>query len=384
MNILVLAVTPFEFYLATSILLIIRKKYPEATADIILAEQLLSFIKPSPKLLSVYQNRFQASLPGLTPSTRKFISNWKRGAAIKRFITSLPLASYSHCLVNSYNEFCVNILYRHLDKRTKLFIVTPFTSTEEHFETRRKPMLNFSLRLLDLFFGFAVTDHRWSLLTGRSAFRRITKYPPHTKIFIADHDAELKEIHKKAPGCITAQTAFPPFSVLKEIFNTTLAVGKPIIFVAGERTPPYPGWTERDEQKLALFFDYLRDEFPDHELHFKPRPKLTDIEKLRPYLSKFIIIDEHEPLEEYFPQHNVKKVISFKSTVSRTGIYYSIPSYVIYPLFDMPTAERTATADILFQDLANIICVTQLSDLKKVRSLPTSHDDLARQYEAIF
>ena len=374
MKILNIAATSFELYYLSSIALLLRKKNQNISFDLLIDTKLIKNIIISDEIKKIYSRVYEVYLPGLTPSTKKIFSNIKRGWNFKKFLEKFDLR-YDALFINSYNEFFSNIIYKHLPKTVKLIICTTYKSKEIQLISKIKWPLLLSFLLCEKIYGYSLTEYHWSLDKKRIIHKKIKKYPKHTLIFISDHpiDDILPQNTIVLP---------PPFHILKTLFHNTYLEEKAIL-VSGERTPLYPSWGKKDKEIFDNFFKYLKTEFSDYKLYFIPRRGYTDMNFMKPLLSGFHIMDTREPIEEILAKRHFDKIISIKSTVCRLGMYYGIPSYILYPLFDMPKDRKSGMVDSVWDDILNIIRVEKLADLKKLPQNKMASEDLKDLYYTI-
>jgi hypothetical protein len=104
----------------------------------------------------------------------------------------------------------------------------------------------------------------------------------------------------------------------------------------------------------------LKQKFIGYRLLFKPRERITDIQKLK--LDGFEIVSPKIPLEELCLRNSYAKVISAKSTACKVAAYCGIPAYVLYPMFQLPPTLRQMLNAYL-ADMQSVVRVHDLSDL---------------------
>lgn len=376
-KILVIAGAPLELYLHSATALLLRRNNPRLQFDLLVSTKFYGTYKPADEIMNIYSNKFITELPGLSPSTRKFLQNFKRGLLFRRYLKSLP-RDYDYCFIGSYNEFFANALYRWLPKSVKLVIFSTlanYTVSNKELAGKRANTLSLSFRVLDWFFGYARTEHKWSPETGRSISRRVTRLPSHKTYLIGDETDP-----KKAPS---GTVLLPwPFAALTELFPKP-AQSQRQILVSGERLPMYPGWGEKENQILKAVFDYLRKTFPAYRLIYRPRPGLTNLSLIKPLLSGFEIRQGDETMEELFAKERFEKVISIKSLVSKLATAYGMQGYILYPMFPMTEEYKKTMAENLFTDSKFVVRVKKLEDLKTEIVLPRIARNLQINYEKI-
>ena len=132
--------------------------------------------------------------------------------------------------------------------------------------------------------------------------------------------------------------------------------------MAGDKTPFYEGWTEKDEKTYESVFDFLRENFNGYKLFFKPKMGRTDASKYN--LTGFEPLPPDISLEEVCLRHNIQKVISIRSTSSKVGAYFGIPSYMLYPLFPIPESFKEGIEQEHY-DMRSVVRVSKIGDLLK-------------------
>jgi hypothetical protein len=95
-------------------------------------------------------------------------------------------------------------------------------------------------------------------------------------------------------------------------------------------------------EHLNQCLDYLRRNYPDADLIYRPHPIETK-EASRLNLQGFRIEEDREAAELYFMRHflSIDAVYSVSSTVSRTALNYGLNAYSLWRCFPFPeTAAR--------------------------------------------
>lgn len=364
------AATAFELYLLTSVGIILKRALPEVQIDLLLDERLAKELHITDTIKKFYNKIFYVNFPGPISSRRKIFNNIHEAWKFRKYLKKFDF-HYQYFFINSYNEFFSNMLYRHLPQSTNIIIVTVYSKPQIVPDFKFK-MIYRQFQLYDFLFGYSPSSYKWSPITKRLSDKKILRYPKHIKILISDHevnDKNLKNFEHILP---------PPFMILKTLYpnyDTT-----PSILFAGERTPLYPTWTDKDEKVYENIFQYLREHFKEYQLYFKPRLGFTNMDMVKKYLKNFIMIDPREPLEELLAKKYFHKVISIKSTVSRLGAYFQMPSYVLYPMFNMPKNLKLGMADNIFQELHTVIQCTSLDDLNKIPKIIDNVEKLTQKY----
>lgn len=315
----------------------------------------------TPELSSLYARVDTFEIPTLTFQVSKnpiitlknVISNIKDTFQFKKFIRDFIRGVDIIC-ISCFREYFANIMAKEAKGRAKLVALRMADQQlDENIEHKRRPILSFLLNIKNFLFGYSVMDYKWSrdkknLLLSKN----YVKYPYHRTISITDYDiGEKGRQNYRLPA---------PFVALKSLYK--LEEKRPGILVAGDKTPFYEGWSEADQKKYQDFLDYLRENFKDYKLYFKPKAGKTDPSKFN--LNGFQVLNPEISLEEFCLRKLIKKVISIMSTSSKVGAYFGIPSYVLYPIFDI-SAEFEQYLDGYFDDMRSVVRVKSLNDIKK-------------------
>jgi hypothetical protein len=93
--------------------------------------------------------------------------------------------------------------------------------------------------------------------------------------------------------------------------------------------------------QLNACLDYLRANYPEHQLVYRPHPNETT-EATQLDLRDFAIEDDREVAELYFLRNfsRIGAVFSVSSTVSRTALNNGLNAYALYPLFPFTGQQR--------------------------------------------
>jgi hypothetical protein len=205
-------------------------------------------------------------------------------------------------------------------------------------------------------FGYSPMEYKFKLQGGLDPLvKNFVRYPYHRTISITDYDIGSEGTNSRLP---------PPFMALKKLYKLNDAI--PAILLAGDKTPFYEGWTKEDEKTYESVFDFLRKNFPEHKLYFKPKMGKTDPTKYN--LEGFEILSPEISFEEVCLRKNIQKVISIRSTSSKVGAYFGIPSYMLYPLFQIPESLKQEIENEHY-DIQSVVRVKKIEDLLKEPNL---------------
>lgn len=101
-------------------------------------------------------------------------------------------------------------------------------------------------------------------------------------------------------------------------------------------------------QHLEHCLDYLRINFPDHYLIYRPHPNETT-EARQVDMRGFEVEDDREAAELYFLRNyeSIAAVFSVSSTVSRTALNNGLNGYAMYPLFPFSEQQSQFFAEVM-------------------------------------
>lgn len=358
MKILIIAVTNFDLYSSSSVVYLLKKKDKSLEFKLLLRDVLGKYITPEIRNLYSEINLFKA--PALTPPLSKnplktifnFFDNFYQCLKFKGYIKKILLGvDIVIVCFGPFRDFFVNMMFRNINPNIRLIALRQATQLhEEKSSYIRRPILSFILNIKNFLFGYTTLDYKWRV---DSKYKLVTKsfvkYPYQRTISITDHNFSREGNNYRLP---------PPFVVLRHLYNTEQE--PPAILVAGEKTPYYNGWNINDQKKYGEFLDYLRENFKNYILYFKPKAKETDPSKFN--LKGFQILPADIPFEEICLKKNIKKIISIGSNTAKISAYFGIPSYIIYPLFGLPKELKEMIVN-LFDDMDSIIRVNKFEDL---------------------
>ena len=376
-KILFIAGTNFELYYLSSVAHLLKRKDPSIQCQLLVRDVFEPNI--APELKNLYTSIQPFKIPTLTFPVSKdpiqTIKNFKKNmedlSFFRKFIRKV-LTNVDIVCISCFREFFANVMAKVAPKPVKLVALRLADEKVEDMKWQKKPFLSFILNIKNFFFGYSPMDYKWS--TEQKWYlvtKNYRKNPYSCTIAITDNDlGEKKNLTR----------ILPPFSVLRELFGK--GEEKPAILVAGDKTPFYQGWAPQDEENYKKFFDFLRTQFPNHLLYFKPKPGRTDSSHYD--LEGFQILPAESSLEEFCLRKNIEKLITIRSTSAKVGAYFGIPSYVLYPMFQIPP-DFHQYLDNYFDDMKNsIVKVKNLEDLKKIPNnsiSQNSFNNLASLYQ---
>lgn len=344
MKILVVAAANFDLYYLSSVAYLLKTKDNSLEFRLLLRRLFESNL--TPEIRSLYSKIDFFELPAITPPLSKNPIKMTRNV-LRDFSNYLKFRSYlkknlpdiDTVFIYAFKEFFANILCRLAPKNIRLVVLKLADQKLKETDYLRRPILSWLLNVKNFLFGYSVMDYRFRIDSKNDlAFKDFVKYPYHKTIDITP----------------------APFIALRKLYKSDK--GNPAILIAAERTPPYKTWDKADHKKYEEFLNYLRENFKNYKLYFKPKQEKTDLTEFD--LKGFEVLDPKASLEEFCLRKNIKKVISIKSTASRVGAYLGIPSYLLYPMFRLPK-ELSQLIENAFADMPSIIKVNRLEDLKK-------------------
>lgn len=371
--------TPFELYYLSSVAYLLKEREPRLKFNLWIRKEHQN--KISPEIADLYSEIRALDFPNLTfPLSKNPIKlvlnafkNLKKTLEFQKFLKSY---SWSEKIINisSFREFFANMICKNAPSRIRLIALRMANQGLEELKNyKKRPILSFILNIKNFFFGYSLMEYKFRTDVKMAAEKKFIKYPYHRTILITDHDYRKEGKNWRLPS---------PFIALKRLYKSNLENQAQGILVAGERIPLYTDWNEGDQKKYQEILDYLRENFKNYKLYFKPRKTLTDVSKLN--LRGFEILAEDVPLEEVCLRKNIVKVIAIKSTSTKVGAYFGISSYLLYPLFNFSESIRSIL-ERYFEDMVSIRRVNKLEDLKKEIPIKNNHfNQLASLYwEAI-
>jgi len=359
MNILNVAYTPFELYYVSSVGYLLTLANPNVKLHLLTRPAVAK--KMSPKLAELYTNIITADL--LRRPSPQLRDAYKSISWSIKFIQRLRELDFHTDIVciSAFREYFANILCRYLPGNPRLVAVRMSDQDIDQLPPEKRPLLSLYLNMFNRIFGASTLEYRWSADTTFNYAHWFRNNPYDRTIYISDwgHGQEGPEFRLS-----------PPFAALRNYYGVEASSEnghRPTILIAGERTPLF----RMDDPSIQALYehilDFIRTEFKDHRLLFKPREKLTDVKKLK--LDGFELLTAELPFEEICLRNQFNKVISVKSTASKVAAFFGHPAYVLYPLFDLPPRLRQIL-DIYQADMRGVV---KVSDLKQLTApLPSS------------
>ncbi len=380
MKILILAGSNFELYYLSSVACLLKSKDRVLEFKLFLPCSLKDNI--TPEIKSLYSSIDLLEIPAITPKITKnpiemihnlfdnFHQYWKFRKYVKKILPDIDIV----CIAG-IKEFFANVLCKLAKENISLVAIrTANERIEETQNFQKRPILSSLLNIKNFLFGYSVMEYKWraglkfnfkrifSNIDNDLIAKKFVKYPYHRTISITDYDIGKKDSGFRLP---------PPFIALRKIYK--IEDETPAILVAGDQTPLYSSWDSEDQKKYEEIFDYLRNNFKNYKLLFKGKKGKTDLSQYN--LEGFEILKPELSLEEICLRKNIKKVISIRSSCSKTGANLGIPSYLLYPLFKLPQQLKEMVENENY-DIQSIIRVNEVKDLKKDSDLSIKKYDL--------
>lgn len=373
-KILMIANTPFELYYLSSVACLLKEKNPKLKIKLWIRKSHREAV--TPELASLYSKIEAIDFPTLTFPLSKnpallfksFLKNLFQTLKFRKFLKDYPWDIELIC-VSSFREFFSNMLCKYRPKNIKLIAFRMANQGIEKLRIfQKRPILSFFLNLKNFFFGYSLMNYKFRTDVPEAAEKSFKKNPYFRTVSITDHHFKKENKNWRLP---------PPFPALRKLYSQ-FKKEAPGILVAGERVPLYDSWSEKDDKTYQEFLDYLKENFKEYRLYFKPRKGLTDISRFD--LHGFEILNPEIPLEEFCLRKNLCKIIAIKSTSAKVGAYFGIPSYLIYPRFNLPQDFRTIF-EKYFEDMKSIVRVKNWSEFNKAPEFPNhSIEDLVNLY----
>ena len=365
MRILFIANTVFELYYLSAVAYLLREAQPDIRLSLLVRPR--TTLALNPQLASLYADVQELEIVYLSGRADWDILNTVR---FRYRLDQLDLRADIVC-ISSFREYFANVLTRRLASQTRLVALRMCDhGVDDHYDGRR-PLLEAYYNLFNRIFGMSSMEYRWDPDEQGFSTKWYRRDFYHRTICISDwgHQREGKTFRLPAP-----------FASLKGLYQGShddQQKDTPAILVAGERTPVFPVWSEKSQAQYRALFDFLRKQFTGYRLLFKPRPKFTDSSSLP--LDGFKLMSPDTPFEELCLRHNFHRVISVKSTASKVAAYCGLPSYLLYPMFDLPKS-MVSRLESYFADMRSIMRVGRFSDLLREPICPQQSDDLPTRY----
>lgn len=364
MKILNVINTPFELYYLSSVAGLLLERDKNLEIKLLIRQELED--KITPEIKSLYSEIKVVEFPTLSFPLDKnpirtfynFLKNFYQTIRFRNYLKKINF-DFDIICISSFREFFANMLCRQVPSGVRLVALRMANQRTPGLKYEKKPVLTFLMNLKNLFFCYSPINYKWRTDFKNLVEKNFIKYPYHRTISITDYNIGRDKSDYRLP---------PPFIALKKIYKVEEKDQTPGILIAGERTPLHPSWGEEDQKKYEEFLDCLRTNFKKYKLYFKPRKVFGNtkgevITDLNAYnLEGFQIIPADIPLEEICLKKQISKVISIKSTSSKVGVYFGIPSYLLYPMFNLPEDFKLMT-ESYFNDIQSIIKVNKFEDL---------------------
>ncbi len=365
-RILITASTPMELFLLSSVCKLLATKDHSLSFDLVIRSTMRHILTPQIEGLfsKVYYFRF--------PREKSLLEGIIVGIYFSVMIKKI-INNYDVILINSFRELSANIISKHVKDKSKLIaICSTDPTTSEDFQIRR-PHLSYKTYILSKLLGYSVMNMRWC---GDSplVFSKDYEVSPFRKaLYISEKDETTNSELVAVP---------PPFFVLTDMHSQTRTFKQPAILIAGERIPLYPSWSAKDEQIYQSFLSYVKENFPDHHIYFKPRPGLTNVDSMK--LEGMKLVEDNRSLELILMSEKFDKVISMKSTASVLASFYGHQGYHLYHMFNCPKDFLDAT-DHLYANLKSVIMINNNEDINRVSLAKKDAESIGSiYYNAIF
>jgi len=375
-----IAGTNFELYYLSAVVALLKRKDNSFDFKLMLRRNFKDNI--TPEIRSLYSKIDLFEIPALTPPLSKnplkmvynIFENLFQYLIYRRDLKK-HFSEINIVCIAGFREFFASVLCRLAPKKVRVIAIRLANQKMENTKNyKERPLFSFLLNIKNRLLGYSAMDYHWRIdLKNELVTKKFIKYPYHRTILITDYNIGSRDSEYRLP---------PPLVSLKSLYKREDE--KPAILVAGDKTPVHPNWNKEEQKKYEEFLDYLRNNFKDHILYFKPKIGRTDPNKYS--LSGFQLSKAEVSLEEICLRKNITKVISIRSTSSKVGIYFGIPGYMLYPIFNM-SEDFKQTMENEHDDMHSIIKVNKFEDLQREPELfvkKYSFDDLTSLYwEAI-
>jgi len=369
MQILNIVNTTFELYYLSAVGYLLKLAHPETGLRLLATQKTIS--KLNPDLASLYDD-IQLFKPVQMTVRRPWV-DLIGTLRFRRQIEHLDLHADIIC-ISSFREYFANILCRQLGNNSRIVAFRMCDYECDNLSQKKNRLYQAYLNAFNSQFGFSTMEYRFHSDPATMAATSWYRHSPyHRTICISDWKNGQDGSRFRLP---------PPFIALKQLYKlplTTEFEDKKPILVAGERTPLYPCWGDSDQDLYKGIFNFIRENFKENDLLFKPRPGLTNIENLP--LEGFHLVPGEIPFEELCLRNQYSRVISIKSTSSKLAAFCGHPAYLLYPMFNFPQNIREIL-DTYLSDMKAIINVQNFNDLLQVpsSSFNPDLDALSQQY----
>ena len=348
MRILNVVNTVFELYYLSSAGYLLKLCMPDTKLRLLVTP--LVAAKLSHELKSLYSDIQVTEFPRISGKPAQDIA---KGLRFYRRLRQLNFDVDIIC-ISSWREYFANILCRYLANGPRLVALRMCDHRCDYLCCARKPLRAAYNNVLNRLFGASTMEYRWHKATALTESRLYTRNPFYRTICISDWG------HKQAGSEFRLP---PPFIALRQLYDhkkdEDISQKAPIL-VIGERTPLFESWGAEAQSLYESIFEFLKWNFTECKLLFKPHAGLTDIDTIK--LSGFDIIPADISVEELCLRNKYSRVISVKSTACKVAAYCGQPAYVLYPMFKFSN-DLKESLNAYTEDMRSVIKVTDLSQL---------------------
>ena len=354
--------TVFELYYLSAVAYLLREARPDITIRLLVRPRTVPALNA--ELAGLYSDIQELEITYISGRPDWDLINSVR---FGRRLSALDLSADIVC-ISSFREYFANILARHLPRDTRMVAFRMCDHIQAGQGYKRRPLWTMYRNIFNRAFGRSAMDYRWIRQEDLFGLKWYARDFYHRTICISDWGTETNGDHIRLP---------PPFGSLRDLYGTENGKGlhdnRPAILVAGERTPLFTSsWDAASQSKYEAFFSFLRENFSDHRLLFKPRRGFTDTTKLP--LDGFEMVSPDIPFEELCLRNKFRKVVSVRSTASKVAAYCGLPAYLLYTMLDLPAQLAESTGEY-FDDMRAIVRVRELDDL--LRESDCQHQQIA-------
>lgn len=344
--------TIFELYYLSSVGHLLKRTDSNLDLKLLTNPKVLSLVNTD--ISRLYSNIEVVEFPRIS---RSLIKTYTDSQEFIKKVRDIDLSADVLC-ISSFAEYFANILCKLLHNEMRLIAFRMANYESETICNVKKPLRASYYNLFNRTFGISAMEYRWHPDTVHTSYLWYKNNPYERTVYISDWGIGQNNAEFRLP---------PPFMALREFYK----LGKPpesntIVFL-GERTPIYEDWGQKDQEQYNLIFDFLRKNFSEHRLLFRPRPGFTELDKMKSNLEGFEIMEPSTPFEELCTRNHYSKVISIKSTACKVAAYYGIPSYLLYPMFNLPLKLQDIL-DAYLSDMKSIVRVHSPEDIHSVKT----------------
>jgi len=271
--------TVFELYYLSSVAYLLQLTRPDVSLRLLITPR--SDAKLNDELRSLYSDVKVVGFPGIIGRPDQDIANSVR---FRYQLSQLDLDADIVC-ISSFREYFANILCRYYASGPRLVALRMSNYESNQLCKVKRPLRSIYLNLVNRMFGASTMEYRWHSDTAFTYAYWYTRNPYHRTICISDWGHGQTGSEFRLP---------PPFIALKHLYGLTgngAMQHKLAILVAGERTPLFETWDSAAQALYEQVFDFLRQNFAEYELLFKPRADFTDVDKLRLHGFRLISAD---------------------------------------------------------------------------------------------